>query len=159
MLNRQERVALLLLSGALLVGTAASVVDYYDPSRLVEFSVLRGAVPVPAPLSPDDVAARLADGELLSGELGERVEPTGHAHQMAAVAINSATARELERLPAIGPKTAARIVQYRDTHGPFVSVEALQNVIGIGPRTLDKLRPVAVLELDRRRDSPPQKDE
>ena len=79
--------------------------------------------------------------------------------QMAAVAINSATARELERLPAIGPKTAARIVQYRDTHGPFVSVEALQNVSGIGPRTLDKLRPVAVLELDRRRDSPPQKDE
>ena len=104
---------------------------------------------MPAPLSPDDVAARLADGELLSGELGESVEPAGHANQMAAVAINSATARELERLPDIGPKTAARIVQYRDTHGPFVSVEALQNVNGIGPRTLDKLRPVAVLELDR----------
>ena len=150
MLNRQERVALLLLSGALLVGTAASVVDYYDPSRLEEFAVLPGAVPVPAALPLDDVVPRAADGELLSGET---VEPS---RQVGAVAINSATARELERLPAIGPKTAARIVQYRDTHGPFVSVEALQNVTGIGPRTLDKLRPVAILDL---RASPTRKDE
>ena len=93
MLNRQERVAVLLLSGALLVGTAASVLDYYDPSRLEEFSVLPGAVPVPAPM-----VDRSSVEALPLAELGP-------------VAINSATARELERLPAIGPKTAAIIDQ------------------------------------------------
>jgi competence ComEA-like helix-hairpin-helix protein len=138
MLNRQERVAVLLLSGALLVGTAASVLDYYDPSRLEEFSVLPGAVPVPAPM-----VDRSSVEALPLAELGP-------------VAINSATARELERLPAIGPKTAARIVEYRDAHGPFATVDALQNVTGIGPRTLDKLRSAAVL--DRRPGSPQQGD-
>lgn len=160
MLNRQERVALLLLSGALLVGTAASVVDYYDPSRLEEFSVLHGAVPVPAVLALDDGGVGDAvPGEEVSGEIGERAQPAGRPKGVTPVAINTATAKELERLPSIGPKMASRIVQYRETHGPFASVEALRNVTGIGPRTLDKVRPVAVLELAQRRDSPLQEDE
>lgn len=46
--------------------------------------------------------------------------------------INRATAGELDSLPGIGPVLASRIIDYRKANGPFVSVEDLQKVSGIG---------------------------
>lgn len=54
--------------------------------------------------------------------------------------LNTATAAELEQLPGIGPSLAARIVQYRQEHGPFRTVDALLLVSGIGPATLERIR-------------------
>lgn len=58
----------------------------------------------------------------------------------AGVDINSADASALESLPGIGPSKAAAIVQYRTDHGPFKSVDELDNVPGIGSATLAALR-------------------
>ena len=55
--------------------------------------------------------------------------------------INTASAEELQTLPNIGVQMAKRIVVYREQHGKFASVDALQNVKGIGAKTLEKLRP------------------
>ena len=55
--------------------------------------------------------------------------------------INTASAEELETLPNISAQMAQRIVAYREQHGEFASVEALQNVKGIGAKALEKLRP------------------
>ena len=55
------------------------------------------------------------------------------------VDINAATAAELEGLPGIGPVTAAAIVEHRDRVGPFLSVEALEDVTGIGPVKLGRI--------------------
>jgi competence protein ComEA len=57
------------------------------------------------------------------------------------IGLNSATANDLATLPGIGPARAAAIVAYRESHGPFASIEGLTAVPGIGPATLDKLRP------------------
>ncbi len=54
--------------------------------------------------------------------------------------INTATAKELEKLPNIGKVTAARIIEYRQAKGPFKSVQDLDKVQGIGKATLEKLR-------------------
>lgn len=54
--------------------------------------------------------------------------------------INRATAAELEKLPGIGPALARRIVEWREIHGPFRSVEDLLQVPGIGPKTLEGIR-------------------
>ena len=55
--------------------------------------------------------------------------------------INTASAEELQTLPNIGIQMAQKIVDYRTQHGKFASVDALQNVKGIGAKTLEKLRP------------------
>lgn len=55
--------------------------------------------------------------------------------------LNRATAEELALLPRIGPALAQRIVDFRRKHGPFQSLEDLDQIEGIGPRTLDMLRP------------------
>lgn len=54
--------------------------------------------------------------------------------------INSATASELDTLAGIGPSYAARIIEYRDGHGGFKSIEEIKNVTGIGDATFSKIK-------------------
>ena len=51
---------------------------------------------------------------------------------LAAVNINTASPSELEALPGVGLAKAKVIVDYRQQHGAFKSVEELKNVKGIG---------------------------
>lgn len=55
--------------------------------------------------------------------------------------LNTAPAKELERLPGIGAVRAQAIVDYRTEHGLFSSLEELEAVKGIGPATLEGIRP------------------
>ena len=56
------------------------------------------------------------------------------------VNINSASALELEALPGIGEVIAQEILDYRTANGPFVSVDDLLDVSGIGEVTLENIR-------------------
>jgi competence protein ComEA len=58
---------------------------------------------------------------------------------------NTASAEELTRLPAIGPVTAQNIIAARDVK-PFRTVADLDAVKGIGPKTMEKIRPFVVVE-------------
>jgi competence protein ComEA len=58
----------------------------------------------------------------------------------AAVNINTAAQAELETLQGIGPAKAKAIVDHRKKNGPFKSIDDLQNVNGIGPVTMKRLR-------------------
>ncbi|OCG46143.1 hypothetical protein A9G35_00320 [Gilliamella sp. Choc5-1] len=59
--------------------------------------------------------------------------------QIVQVNINTATAEELSKvLTGIGTSKAQKIIEYREKFGPFVSVEQLKEVSGIGQATLDK---------------------
>jgi competence protein ComEA len=62
------------------------------------------------------------------------------------VDLNTATAAELELLPGIGPALASRIIEHRRANGPFKSVDQLDDVKGIGPRTLERLRPLVKVD-------------
>ena len=54
--------------------------------------------------------------------------------------LNTAPSSELESLPGIGPSLANAIVVYREDNGPFDAVDDVDNVPGIGPKTLDSIR-------------------
>jgi len=56
------------------------------------------------------------------------------------VRVNTATQRELETLPGIGPVRAAEIVADRRLRGPYRRLEDLQRVPGIGPQIVERLR-------------------
>lgn len=58
----------------------------------------------------------------------------------SGIDINAATAAQLDALPGIGPSKAEAIVAYRAEHGPFGSVDELDNVPGIGAATIAGLR-------------------
>ncbi len=111
----------------LLIGAAilASGILVFQTGR--HPTIASGAVPQPIQL--EDVA-------ILIPKFVE-VEP---------IDINRAGLDELETLPGIGPALAARIIAYRNEHGPFQSVEALKNVSGIGPQTVADLLDEAVVE-------------
>lgn len=60
--------------------------------------------------------------------------------QTEPININTATSRELQSLSGIGEVKARAIVDYRNEHGFFASVDELINVKGIGEKTLEKIR-------------------
>jgi len=59
--------------------------------------------------------------------------------------INTAEKQNLVKLPKIGTVTAERIIRFRDDYGPFKSTDDLLKVKGIGPKTLEKLKPHIIL--------------
>ena len=68
----------------------------------------------------------------------EKAEPRTASFQ---VDINKAQWPELVTLPGVGQALAERIVQSREQNGPYANIDDLRRVRGIGPRTLEVLRP------------------
>jgi len=77
------------------------------------------------------------------GISGSLIELESAEPQIAAfeVDLNQADWPELAQLPSIGPTLARRIVESREADGPFLEIDDLRRVRGIGPKTLDTIRP------------------
>jgi len=56
------------------------------------------------------------------------------------VNINTASAAELDSLSGIGPVYAGRIIDYRNSHGGFKTIDEIKNVKGIGDKTFEKFK-------------------
>ncbi len=60
--------------------------------------------------------------------------------------LNSASAEELRKLPGIGEKLSAAIVEWREEHGPFQSAEELLQIPGIGEKRLEEIRDLVTVD-------------
>ncbi len=104
-------------------------------SRVVDAIKAAGNTASGADLSEINLARVIKDGEQIyvnsavANSKGVRVSKTVRS---GPININRATAGELDSLDGIGPVIAKRIVEYRRVNGPFMSVEDLQKVSGIG---------------------------
>ena len=114
-----------------------------------------------AELAAVNLAARMEDGQQVvvpaagavpvAGAAGARASPgtagadpgsAGAVPGAAGVKLSlaAATVDQLEELDGIGPTLAGRIIEYRDAHGGFRSVEQLREVDGIGEKRFATLR-------------------
>jgi len=91
-----------------------------------------------------DTTVKLPRQIPLKGKADQRQKPL----QEKSININTASQKELERLPRIGPATAQSIIEYREQHGPFKSIEELTKVKRIGPKTLELVAPFVTVGSD-----------
>jgi competence protein ComEA len=112
-------------------------------ARVADAIAAAGGALRPADLDRIDLAAHVVDGQLLLiGVPGAALSPAGDGAGGAAapVDLNTATVEQLDALPGVGPVLARRIVDWRQAHGGFRSIEDLQQVPGIGARKFSDLK-------------------
>lgn len=117
-----------------------------DGARVGAALELAGGPTRNADLAGTNLAARVQDGQqILVRARGAAPAPAAAGDTAAdattgPISLASATQAQLEELDGIGPTLASRILEYRDAHGGFRSVEELGEVDGIGDVRLEALR-------------------
>ena len=96
-----------------------------------------------------NLASKLEDGNKVLVPFQSQNEPAGSLESeevskdteaVFPIDINTATLDALVLLPGIGEVKGQAIIDYRESHGPFIAIEQIQNVSGIGPATFEKIK-------------------
>ncbi len=113
-------------------------------ARVADAIKAAGGVLKGVDISDINLARVAIDGEqIYVGYVPKTSSPTAKSGKKftGVININRATKSEFDSLVGIGPVIAARIVSYRNQNGPFMALEDLIKVPGVGPKTLEKMRP------------------
>jgi competence protein ComEA len=132
-LTRQEQWVLMALIAVIGTGLAAQQLRQNRGQRVI----------VLAETNAPGAKSTATDAGASSTALENTIQrgQTSPPPESSKININTATETELQRLPGIGQKRAADILANRRLQGPFRSVDDLDRVKGIGPATLEHLRP------------------
>jgi competence protein ComEA len=114
-------------------------------TRIADAVAAAGGATAKADVTLVNLAAPLADGEQVlvparGGAAGTGATPS----PTAPLDLNTASAEQLDTLPGVGPATAQKIMDYRQAHGPFRSLDELEAVPGIGPAKLEQLKGLVI---------------
>mgnify|MGYP006191981611 FL=1 len=96
-------------------------------------------------LSDINLARVLVDGEQVYvgyvAKVSSSSSKSSKTRFTGVINVNRATKAEFDSLTGIGPVIASRIINYRNTNGPFLALDDLLKVSGIGSKTLERIRP------------------
>ena len=128
------------------VGAVArpGVVRLPEFSRVEDALAQAGGPTSEAQLSGVNLAREVFDGEQIVVPIWGEELAAGSGDQSGPISLSRADQAALETLPRVGPATAQRIIAWRESQGPFRSVEDLLAVSGIGPATLEGLADLVV---------------
>jgi competence protein ComEA len=133
------------------------VYDLPTGSRVRDAVQAAGGLTAEANASAINLAALLKDGQSIviqtsasldspPAQRGNPLSLTIEPGSTQLININTAALEELEELPDIGPVIAQRILDYRTANGPFLTIEELMKVLGIGQVTFDKIKDLITAE-------------
>ena len=125
------RLGIILVAGAI---TAFVLSAYYSVRPVVINTVVVQTETVPVAAMQEPTAAPSESGRDEKAVLVEK-----------SVDLNRAGKDELDQLPGIGPAMAERIIQYREENGGFIDIEEIQEVSGIGDKTVEKIKEYIVV--------------
>lgn len=125
-----------------------------EGSRVNELIEMAGGLTELANVDAINRASELADGQCIvvaninsevvideaSLNSTVQVSETSSSEKSDIVNINTGTMEDLMTLNGIGEAKATAIIDYRETNGPFNSIDDITNVSGIGDKTLEKIR-------------------
>ncbi len=99
-----------------------------------------------ADLERVNLAGILRDGDQVDVPLKDQPVVLATPSGGVIVHINTATLEELDSLPGVGPAMAQRIIDFRETNGPFSSLEDLDAVEGVGPALLEGIKDLVAFD-------------
>lgn len=131
------------------------IVEVNEGARIVDVIEASGGITEEADISKVNLAYIVKDAqkiyipsindkediEYITSNNGENViveDKYGGKSNM--ININTATQTELESLSGIGPSTALKIINYREEHGKFKSIEEIKEVPGIGDAKFNSIK-------------------
>lgn len=166
MLAEKRNRLLLVVGGVLVIVVMLFCIGLFSPTTKRIEPELIAMSPTPTPAIVVDVKGNVMNPGVYTLPGGSRVqdavsaaggfvsEETGETVNLAKILIdgemvvigkmkvnlNTADQQELETLPGIGETLAKRIIEYRDIHGNFYSIEDIMQVKGIGEGTFQNLQ-------------------
>ena len=121
------------VSGAV---ASSGVYTLADGSRVQDAIQAAGGLVPGAEAERINLAALLKDGQQIAVP---GIVSSSHVNA-GRVNINTASVSEFETLPGIGPTMAQAIVDYRIQYGPFLGIQDILNVPGIGQATFERIK-------------------
>lgn len=123
----------------------SKVISLSKNSRICDAIDAVGGLTNEADLTNINLAYILEDGEkIYIPKKGEETENSltfsNNNLKSNKININKATQTELETIPGIGPSTALKIINYRQTNGKFLRIEDIKNVSGIGEAKFENIK-------------------
>jgi competence protein ComEA len=130
------------------------VIELLEGSRLSEAVELAGGLLEDADLLRINLALRVKDeGMYIIPKIGEEIPvPVGvesavtqYQGEDGKININTADKGLLETLPGIGPSRAQGIIEHRERHGAFETIDEIKDVTGIGDKIFEGLKDFIVV--------------
>lgn len=140
MFTPQERMIILFLIGALLVGGIIYIYKLKNPSFAPELKIIKGEKSLEASTKEKEKLQKIIK------ETKEMLFDTQKGMLHKKININTASREDLMLLPGIGPTYADRIIEYRNKKHTFRDITEIMEVKGIGEKIFNQLKDKITVE-------------